>query len=293
MAERRPGELPVSLCYVDDPSGTVIIGIPDASPPLIDQYLRMFRHRIGAWPRMDEALTFLGCGPAFRHAKKTEYNRPLAGGLYITNPTGQGAKAQGTICIAAKHGGNAGFVTAGHVADQNGTTFYQPRQSSVNDWMAGTTSAVTAFLGQASSDSAFLAAATLQSTSTQVGVQYNSIWKNANSNYTVTGVAAPPTVGDQVSMQGAALLAERNGQIAAVDATIAFQGGGTLDHQLLATYQSREGDSGAPVYRKLNDPNVELIGLNVGAVDTSTMPNPVTLPQNSPPLRASAKSVIA
>jgi hypothetical protein len=253
MAQHEAG-LPVNLAYVDPARGTVVVGIPDIAPSVLTRYRGVLHDLAG-----DASLTFTRCGPAVRHAKKTEANNKLIGGLYITNPLGTGAAAAGTICIAATRQGQAGFVTAGHVAYHPNTIFYQPRKSDMNNWKAGTTLTVSAFQQKADSDSAFL------QTDTSGRVETCAIWKDASSAYTVTGVAASPALGTAIFMQGAAIVKERTGKVAAVDVTVTFEGGGMLEHQLLATYYSRPGDSGAPVYIKGSNPNVQLVGLNVGA----------------------------
>lgn len=257
MTGTGSARLPVNLAYVREPrsrAGTVVVGVPGVWPGLVTQYRQLFGLR-------DDEAQFVCSAPAVRHAKKTEFNRPLTGGLYITNPAGAGRSALGTICIVATRAGQDGFVTAGHVADHAGTVFYQPRQSNVNNWTAGTTVQVSAYGARAASDSAFLA------DNTGGNLAPRAIWKSNNSNYTVTRAAPDPALGTTVYMQGAALVAERSGQVAGTDVSVTFEDSGVLEHQVLASYDSREGDSGAPVYLKGPDPNVELIGLNVGTTE--------------------------
>ena len=285
MAKQEASELPVNLSYVDDASGTVVVGVPDITPSVIGQYRRMFQHRIGGWPRMDEALTFVRCGPASRHAKK-EYNRPLVGGLLIIRQLQQGRSELGTICIAARQGTTDGFVTAGHVATKIGTQIYQPNANQER-YLAGNTMTVSAWDTKADSDSAFVSIKDTPAT-----IQRNEIWKSSDTRYTVTGVAPPPALDDEVYMQGAAKAKERKGRIVALDVSVKFEEGGVLDHQLLANYVSESGDSGAPVYRKQDDSNVELIGLNVGSTEPQYV-NPAPDPHRYPPPAGGEYAVIS
>jgi hypothetical protein len=159
-------------------------------------------------------------------------------------------------------GAKEGFITAGHVAEKANTVFYQPRYSKLNNWEVGVTAVVSEYAKMARTDSAFL-----DKDPESVEMNAGSIWKGTEESYTVTGPAPAPELDQVVFMQGAAMLKEQGGQIAAVDVTVKFEDGGVLEKQCLATYTSKEGDSGAPVYRKADDSNVELIGLNVGVTD--------------------------
>lgn len=260
---------PVSLCYADEQSGMLVAGIPRAARGVDGQYRELLREAAG-----DVPVRLVPCGLARRHSPKNQYNRPLTGGLWATSPLADGRFAQGTICVGADRGGQLGYVTAGHVADAVNVQFYQPRQSNHNDWRSGIVQVISGYAVQANSDSAFLA------DSTGGQITRNRIWKGSNTQYTVTSTVAPG-LGTAVFMQGAGLVAERTGLICATAATVTFDDGGVLDNQYLATYRSREGDSGAPVYTKGADPNVSLVGLNVGAAapgDVTPAVNQATYP---------------
>jgi hypothetical protein len=224
---------------------------------------------------------------ARRHASKKDHNRPLIGGLHVTSPLPGNTYAEGSICVGAIRNGLLGFVTAGHVAAPAGTVFYQPRISNMNNWTAGTTAVVSGYAVNAQSDSAFLRDGTVPPGS----ITRSRIWRSANSQYTVAGVTVP-VVNTAVFMQGAALAAERSGIICAVGATIRFADGGVLTGQCLASYRSREGDSGAPVYVKGADPQVSLIGLNVGATEPQYIDPPIN-PVAYPPADDGTYAIIS
>jgi hypothetical protein len=252
MAQHQPG-MPVNLAYVDRARGTVLVGVPDIGPSMLACYRRVLHDMAGGAP-----LTFVRCCPAVRHGKKTERNRPLVGGLLVACLA---ADSSGAICIGATRHGSPGFVTAGHVAMKKGNVFYQPGRGPGNK--VGAAEVVSAYKTKATSDSAFIPTAR-----TGAKVRACSIWKDGNSAYyTVTGAAEPPAKDTDVFMQGPEEEEERAGQIAAQDVTVTFERGGVLEHQILATYASREGDSGAPVYLKDSDSDVRLVGLNVGVTD--------------------------
>jgi hypothetical protein len=253
LPELHASGFPVSICYADQRAGTLIAGIPLPGPDIRDHYRRLLRDLVDDTPVRIAAWSL-----ARRHAAKREFNRPLTGGLYITAPEGKERHSEGTICIGATRNGAPGFVTAGHVAAPVGTEFYQPRLSDRNDWRAGKTAKISEFATKANSDSAFLA----DGTGGQISLK--QIWRAKTASYTVTG-PADAGLGVEVYMQGNSLVGERQGKIVAVNVSVSFEDGGVLDDQLLASYESREGDSGAPVYVKHDDTHVGLVGLNVGS----------------------------
>lgn len=191
-----------------------------------------------------------------RHANKQALNRPVIGGIQIRQP---GLNAVGTAGVVVEINGAIGVITAGHVVGAINNSVYQPMQSNRNNWEIGIVTHISDYTGNALSDSAF--------------VQLNDegepfqIWKNAKSRYIVTGTGTAQ-VGGAVLMQGASIKTlERPGVICSTNATVRFSDGGVLSDQYLATYLTRNGDSGAPVYIKNMDPNVTLIGINVGGTE--------------------------
>jgi hypothetical protein len=271
MIERRLSELPISLCYINHKTNRLVIGLADATPETARHYHRRLRAVIGNVP-----VTLLACR-AVRHANKQDYTRPLIGGILINCPD-VGASGVGTICLVASRGGQQGFVTCGHVVVNADAEVYQPRQSTVNDWLVGTATVVSNYTGTANSDSAFVTAVDT------VALSPLTIWKGSSALYTVTGLRVPG-LGQAVSMQGASnKTTERFGVIAGANVTVNFADGGVLQGQLLANYLSSDGDSGAPVYVKTNDTEVELVGLNVGGTEpqyTNPQPNQGTYPPAS------------
>jgi hypothetical protein len=261
----------VTLSYVDEANGRLVVGLAEVSGGAGGR-LRSFLRREVGWTSPLEVRAFR----PRRHANKTRHNRPLVGGLYIQVPDSQG---EGTIGPWATRGGHPGFVTCGHVVVQAGRSVYQPANSPTNNWLVGSASAVSNYLGNgASSDSAFVP--------TEAGVvMANQIWRTANATYNVTGYIPPPVPGTMVYMQGGATATtERQGIVCGVNVTVTFLDGGTLVHQVLANYLSKAGDSGAPVYTKGAGHNVSVVGINVGGTApqfTNPMPNPAIYPTNS------------
>jgi hypothetical protein len=263
MRELAVTGFPVSICYPDERTGALIVGIPRLEPGLAGHYRRLLRPFAG-----DVPIRVTRCGLARRHAAKKELNRPLVGGLWITTPIDSTHNELGSIGVCAMRGAQSGFVTAGHVAGAVNKLAYQPRHSSVNDWKAGKTVKISTFTTSAHSDSGFLA------DETGGAISRDRIWESKDTLYTVTGTAAPAR-GETVHMQGAGRVDERSGLIRAAAATVTFDDGGVLQDQYLANYESHEGDSGAPVYVKDTGHAVRLVGLNVGATNPADVSPPV------------------
>lgn len=276
MARGRSGRFPIHLCHVDDDRDALVVGIKNPEPAVVDAYREYLRDLTG-----NLRVIFVRCGPAVRHAKKKEFNRPLVGGLGITCPDVDG---EGTICVVASRHGERGFVTAGHVVQNKDVTCYQPRKSDKNDWSAGRATVVSNYKEKAQSDSAFAVGSTTLAS--------DQIWKSANSVYTVTGAANAPALGTEVFMQGSAMAGERSGQLAATGVTVDFEDGGVLENQWLANYDSRTGDSGAPVYLKTSGSTVELLGLNVGATEVRFV-HPVPDETKYPPVKGDLYGIIS
>jgi len=271
MQELALSGYPVSVCYADERAGTLVAGVPRLRPDLAVRYRELLGELIG-----DTPVRFTAWGLARRHAEKNEHNRPVIGGLLINTALSPGNSEQGTVCVAADRGGQLGFVSTGHTAGKVGKVCYQPNRPP-KTYKAGRTVVISNFGTQAYSDSAFF--------SDETGGQLarNRIWKTTGTQYTVTGVATP-ALGDTVYMQGAEDPGERQGLISVISATVTFDDGGILDDQYLANYLSLSGDSGAPVYVKDADPNVRLVGLNVGSTppgDANPQPNQHTYPPAS------------
>jgi hypothetical protein len=255
-------DVPFTLCLIDPATAALLVGVADLSPA----------HHSAVREIAGRAPFRIASFRAVRHANKQDHYRPLIGGIGIQCPDVAGV---GTICVSAVSSGKSGFVTAGHVVDPVGTKAYQPRKSTVNDWLVGASTKVSSFKTSANSDSAFV------QLPSGVTITPNAIWKASAATYTVTAVT-DPALGTAVSMQGSASkTVERSGVIAGKGVTVTFVDGGTLVNQLLANYLSTEGDSGAPVYVKGAGDNVSLVGLNVGATEpahTNPKPNEHTYP---------------
>lgn len=277
MVTRRLGS-PVNLCYVDEASGRLIVGVSDDTMAI----RRSVTDLVGDIP-----LRFFPCAPAARHANKRGLNRPLIGGIYISRPEPSG-RGEGTVCIGALRESIEGFVTCGHVVGDVGNQVYQPRKSEQSNWLVGQVAAVSNYGGAAASDSAFV------TTANGVHATPNAIWKSSSTAFRVIGIYDAPGPGTAVSMQGAATAtALRSGLICGKNVTVTFADGGVLDNQLLANYLSQEGDSGAPVFFALDsDSSVLLIGLNVGATEPQYA-EPEPDPDEYPPANSGAYAVIS
>jgi hypothetical protein len=239
----------LSVCYIDTQRQRLMVGVAGAGAEVRAAY-RELRGLVG-----EVRLRVFVCAPAARHANKHDPVRPLVGGLLLNCPDVSGV---GTLGISAIRQGDAGFVTCGHVVEQVGIKVYQPRDSDINDWQVGQSVVVSDYRGTAISDSAFV------KTGRGIHTQ-RAIWKSGLGRYLVTGTNEAVKVGDSVYMQGAASKAKpRAGDICGTNVTVTFAGGGVLTDQLLATYVSQNGDSGAPVFTDAGHGNVLLVGLNVG-----------------------------
>lgn len=114
------------------------------------------------------------------------------------------------------------------------------------------------------SDSAFV--------TLDAGVQYtlDKIWKTSTTNFSITGKAPSSStpVNSFVRMQGYAS-GLQTGQIVAKGVTVSDPTG-TLTNQVKVTYNSQNGDSGAPVFSGTGETNVTLFGIHVGKFCTVT-----------------------
>ncbi len=256
-----------TCCFLDR-EGKLILGVKPGSD--IKEQLRIASTAVGEIGITVVQKTFV------RHANKQVFNRPVIGGIQILVPDLQAAGSTGVVVVLDDV---LGVITAGHVVGAIGAHVYQPRQSDHNNWEIGDVTCISNYGGAALSDSAFV------QLNDGVGNTQWRVWKTANLQYTVTDTQIAQ-VGDDVSMQGASTQAtERSGVICSVDATVRFEDGGVLSQQYLATYLTRVGDSGAPVYIKGPNPNIVLIGINVGgtAIDDIEQgaPDPATYPPNA------------
>ncbi|HET7228372.1 MAG TPA: hypothetical protein VFJ16_00075 [Longimicrobium sp.] len=251
-----PGAPPLVLSCVDPAARVLRVGIdPAAALPRRDAEAWV-REQVGDVPVWVRPLTF------HRHANKQALTRPLLGGVQITCPAAAGVGSIGVV-VQRPSGGERGFVTAGHTVGAVNNVVYQPRQSTVNNWQVGVARVVSAYGGQALSDSAFVGLDPIPVDLPPIGY----IWKSGTARYQVANVLPPALYGVPVMMQGASsATAERSGDIVSVGATVRFSDGGVLTGQIIAAYVSHAGDSGGPVYIPMSDNvNVHLLGINVGS----------------------------
>ena len=165
----------------------------------------------------------------------------------------------GTICLVAKdQAEKLGFLVSSHVVGAGTTQVFG--QPSTAKRLAGRVT-VNPLLNGRESDSAFAAPYT-----TRTDVQEKPIWAAENVAYSVTAFETsdntPPDT--PVAMQGAAQAGLSTGSIQYTEVTtrIGFE---ILYNQVLATYPSVDGDSGAPVFSDPGDDlNVTFYGINVG-----------------------------
>lgn len=162
--------------------------------------------------------------------------RPIIGGVQDATYVGRI-----TTGFAATRGGQNGFVTTGH-AGLAGTSIYQPNSS----YPVGT---ITVSSGGVSSDSAW--------------VQYSNvagqIFENSGSQPSIYGTANP-YVGLGVTMSGITS-GITTGTVQRETSLYNRFFRTTLYNQWYADFASAEGDSGAPVYFKDANQNIQLVGL--------------------------------
>jgi streptogrisin B len=167
---------------------------------------------------------------------RTDMWRPVIGGVQVGSSLGAS-----TLSFAATRGGQNGFVTAGHIGSV-GDTIYQPDLS----YPIGT---ITVSSLGTSSDSAW--------------VQYSNtagqIFESSNSQPWIYGTANP-SVGLGVTMSGITNGVSTGTVIRETSIYNSFFTK-VIDNQWYADFSSASGDSGAPVYYKDANQNIQLVGL--------------------------------
>ncbi|HEX2692347.1 MAG TPA: hypothetical protein VHN14_37325 [Kofleriaceae bacterium] len=187
---------------------------------------------------------------------KTEKARPLWGGVLMKSSVGYG-----TLSVVVERSGVPMTLLSAHVVgvDKTGQTVGQP---DIASGTYGTVKVNPPYISGRLSDSALADIHPLSATG-----QLNTIWKAPNDAYTVVGYKASKDVPNDrnIYMQGAITVALSKGKIHATGVTWVSQFG-TLTNQVLATYNSQQGDSGAPImyFESHTRSSVYYIGIHVG-----------------------------
>lgn len=243
--ERRLADhgVPLTLVGVDIRNNGLLIGLREIRP----EYIAAIRDVVG-----DEVPIEFIEGQVSLH--RTGRHRPLLGGIKLTTRP-EGESGSSTLSFAAEANGNPGFVMTGH-AGFVGDRVWQPTawwwnrvgQISVNP------------AGPRYSDAAFVPNDNINAI----------VWRDRN---TVGWRASYDTEPDQVVMKEGITTGFTEGVIALLHVT--FVGATNLYGQVLATYDSDYGDSGAPVFRVDAEGNAIILGTHWGALGDYAIYSPV------------------
>lgn len=239
--EHRVAEhgVPLTLVGVDIRGNGLVIGLTEVTP----EYVAAIREVVG-----DEVSIEFVEGEV--NLDRTGKHRPLLGGIQLaTNP------GYTTLSFPATAGGESGFVMTGHAGDV-GDRVWQPTR-----WLwnrVGTISADPP--GPRFSDAAFV----------PNGYTDPLVWPDRD----IVGWSASyeTDVGTIVNMEGITTDGTQ-GVIAFLHIT--FASWPYLYNQVLATYESDYGDSGAPTFLEDTPGHATIVGTHVGAVGDYAVYSPV------------------
>lgn len=230
------------LAYGYDALGSVAVGIYDQKsmdPKTMDEMYSLIATEAKKQGIDDVPVIFYNEPMPQLNLGRTDVWRPVIGGVQVGSPIGAS-----TLGFAATRGGQNGFVTAGHIGNV-GDTIYQPGLS----YPIGT---ITVSSLGTSSDSAW--------------VQYSNIagriFESSSSQPWVYGTSAP-YVGEGVTMSGVTS-GVRTGTVIRETSLYNSYFAKVLYNQWYADFSSASGDSGAPVYYKDANGNIQLVGLYWG-----------------------------
>ncbi len=261
MQTRGQGHLPLTLAYVDWETGVLTAGLDFSEGPSEETFAHL-RYLTCGLPLRLQPFT------ARRHMSNQDRIRPVVGGIQmVVNRSYQ--EFTGTVCIGCSYDDGSitpkhGVLVSGHVVSRTNTTVYQ--NSKVPQDNIGKVQVITNWKN-GSCDAAFVAK------TDAAAVTKGEIWTAAGPYLRVTGVAGDDVIvpGLDVKMLGMNNEAPQAGQVVATGVSVTFAVGEydepqTLTNQVLASYDSEEGDSGGPVYTQVGtNTNVTFCGINVGS----------------------------
>jgi Trypsin-like peptidase domain len=263
----------LTLAAVDPAAGGLVIGIitPDAEPDA----RRLAQELAPGLPIV------IWCARFRRHGKQQKV-RPIRGGQKICVSAEKGQVESGSIGLVVKRGDEFGFVTAGHAVGAIDSIVYQPSISPSN--VVGKVSCVSqGATASGTSDCAFvrLEPQPNQNTRRLGPPPIGAIWRTDDSFFEVKGsqtvsINNPVFISGQNNDEGGA-----KGTVVAVDATVQFTGNSSLSGQILATYKTESGDSGAPVFCTREGEIVYLVGINVGGAIAKDVSHPQAFKQEN------------
>lgn len=241
VTERRLAEhdVPLTLVGVDIRNNGLLIGLTEIRP----EYVGAIREVVG-----DEVPIEFVEGEV--NLDRTGRHRPLLGGIKLSTDLGAS-----TLSFQATAGGESGFVMTGH-AGGVGDRVWQPSRWIWN--RVGTISADPP--GSRYSDAAFVPNSDVDPL----------IWPDRNI---VDWSASYEThVGDLVMMEGITT----DGTAGTIEFLhITFVGSTYLYGQVIATYESEPGDSGAPTFQTDAQGNAIVLGTHLGVAGDYAVYSPV------------------
>lgn len=245
---RKEENVPITLIGVDIKNNRLTVGLKEIKP----QYVEEIRKVVGS----EVPIEFIE-GEIKSDSTRTSRHRPLFGGIQLWSRALSGMWGTSTLGFRATHSdGTVGFVMSGHCGVV-GTDVWQPSQQTNN--LVGRVRLNPS--GPRSSDAAFVP------TTDIIPV----IWpQRPIAGWLSTSYTPPGTV---VSMGGIITLGQ--GFIRATGVTVPHFNYTTLWSQVLATYPSANGDSGAPVFGLDGGFNAIIYGIHAGRLQEFAAYSPV------------------
>jgi len=236
------------IIYGYDALGSVIIGIDEnqnVNQETIDEIYSSVNTAAKKEGIENVPVLFYSTPVPQLDLERTDIWRPVIGGIRLI-----GSQGAVTLGFSATRGGQNGFVTVGHIGGV-GTSVYQPDTS----YPIGT---VTVSSGGASSDSAW--------------VQYSNVagqvFESSGSQPWISG-STDPWLNLGVTKSGLSTGVTSGTVVALVSAYNSFFGT-TLYNQWGGSYSSTTGDSGALVYFKDSNNEIQIVGIHWGNARYST-----------------------
>jgi len=270
-----PTGLPVFMTFANRTSGELVVGLDQNATGTAKQYTAQIRQIVNSTVPIRLVSGYFV--PQSCNAVDDRCD-PLVGGIQISSAPLNNYIDVGAITLPAVSNDNEiGFVMSGHTADPNriNTSIYQPEWRSLVAVEVG--SVITNPHGPRSSDSAFV------DTDNRIALEQKIFNPGDPANpYNVVGTktSAQTAIFDVVHMAGVInkTIAGQNytttgGGVLTKDVTLRNHADyGVLSNQIVASYISAFGDSGAPVYSINSDNDVFFHGVHVGLMCFADFP---------------------
>ncbi len=262
---KSEAELPVSMCFVDTGVQELVIGLDLKRKMKHEELIARVQCLIGKTPIRLEAVS----PQRMSHNNQLQV-RPVQGALQM-----EGAdRGIGTITAPCTIIEDFGFLVSGHVAKEVDQAIYQTGSPDeigtvafISDYMNGSCDAAWVLANEAGKEL----------------FSQGIIWRKGgtidNPNFFAIDEvwsSEKYEIGQNVFMAGSNIEDVKEGVVLGKDATVRFSDGGTLTNQVITSYSTTPGDSGAPVFVPLSssrsNKKVAFLGINAGITDPDNPP---------------------